>query len=184
MAYFIPAGTTARFGNAATKELRPQLMELEPTAKRLARLHDLATRARFLIETEWHRSPPHPDVSLELLDVAAEQREEIDWLAPKITVDDYYGCWALPLATECDDKRRARYPTLTNSRFDAHGELAHRFVVRRLFGPLDTSEHLDHLCRVHACCNPLHLEAVSQTVNTRRGNSARSVTPGQIKLIN
>lgn len=130
MAYFIPAGNTKRFANAAAKELQPQLMELEPTAQRLARLHDLATRAGFLIETEWHRLLPHPDISLKLLSVAARQTEEIDWLAPKITTDDYYGCWALPLTAEHDSKGHSRYPTLTSNSFGAHGELAHRFVIR------------------------------------------------------
>jgi len=28
---------------------------------------------------------------------------------------------------------------------------------------------LDHLCRVHSCVNPLHLEAVTRKVNTLRG---------------
>ncbi|MFI9271826.1 HNH endonuclease signature motif containing protein [Kitasatospora sp. NPDC052896] len=31
--------------------------------------------------------------------------------------------------------------------------------------------HVDHLCRIRACCNPDHLEAVEHSENVRRGTS-------------
>jgi hypothetical protein len=31
--------------------------------------------------------------------------------------------------------------------------------------------HVDHLCRIHACCNPDHLEAVPHAENVLRGES-------------
>lgn len=48
--------------------------------------------------------------------------------------------------------------------------LAHRFAFELIYGPVPEGLVLDHLCRNHACCNPLHLEAVTQKENVRRGN--------------
>ena len=48
---------------------------------------------------------------------------------------------------------------------------AHRVVWTTLCGPIPGNLPLDHLCRVHACVNPDHLEPVSAAVNIRRGMS-------------
>lgn len=45
----------------------------------------------------------------------------------------------------------------------------HRFAYELLVGPIPDGLVLDHLCRVPACCNPAHLEPVSQRVNILRG---------------
>jgi hypothetical protein len=47
----------------------------------------------------------------------------------------------------------------------------HRLAYETLVGP--TSMMLDHLCRVTLCCNPLHLEPVSNQENSRRGNCGK-----------
>ena len=36
-------------------------------------------------------------------------------------------------------------------------------------GPIPEGLQIDHLCRVHRCVNPWHLEAVTQQVNLLRG---------------
>ena len=46
---------------------------------------------------------------------------------------------------------------------------AHRVMYEAFRGPVPAGLELDHLCRVTACCNPFHLEAVSHTVNVQRG---------------
>jgi len=38
----------------------------------------------------------------------------------------------------------------------------HRVAYEWLVGPIPDGMHLDHLCRVRACCNPAHLEPVGQ----------------------
>lgn len=48
---------------------------------------------------------------------------------------------------------------------------AHRVAYELVKGPIPDGLELDHLCRVHACINPDHLEAVTHKVNTHRGNT-------------
>lgn len=43
------------------------------------------------------------------------------------------------------------------------------WVARR--GPIPTGLELDHLCRRRKCCNPDHLELVTSSENTMRGES-------------
>ena len=50
-----------------------------------------------------------------------------------------------------------------------HKILAHRFAYELLVGPVPGGFELDHLCRVHSCVNPDHLELVTHRVNTLRG---------------
>jgi hypothetical protein len=46
---------------------------------------------------------------------------------------------------------------------------AHRIAYELLKGPIPVNRELDHLCRVHACVNPEHLEPVTSWTNTLRG---------------
>jgi hypothetical protein len=42
---------------------------------------------------------------------------------------------------------------------------AHRVVYEQLVGPVPDGLELDHLCRTRSCCNPAHLEPVTNYVN-------------------
>lgn len=45
----------------------------------------------------------------------------------------------------------------------------HRIAYEMLVGPIPEALFLDHLCRNRACCNPKHLEPVTNAVNLSRG---------------
>lgn len=59
------------------------------------------------------------------------------------------------------------------TRIGTETPLAHRFVYVEYKGAIPGDLDLDHLCRVHACVNPDHLEPVTVKENTRRGMSAK-----------
>ena len=45
----------------------------------------------------------------------------------------------------------------------------HRFIYEYYYGKINNSLVLDHLCRNRKCCNPKHLEVVTQKENINRG---------------
>jgi len=51
---------------------------------------------------------------------------------------------------------------------------AHRVAYEEIVGPIPPGLHLDHLCRTPACCNPMHLEPVTNEENHRRGRDGNS----------
>ena len=59
---------------------------------------------------------------------------------------------------------------------------AHRAAYIVSKGDIPDGLRLDHLCRVRNCCNPDHLEPVTQAENTRRGLMPK-VTLEQVKEI-
>ena len=47
--------------------------------------------------------------------------------------------------------------------------IVHRVVYESLRGPIPEGLDIDHLCRVHACVNPAHLDPVTRRENLMRG---------------
>lgn len=56
---------------------------------------------------------------------------------------------------------------------------AHRVMYELIVGPIPAGLHIDHLCRVRSCVNPMHLEPVTSAENTKRGqgNGAKTHCP-------
>ena len=71
------------------------------------------------------------------------------------------GCW---LWTECVGN--GGYGCMA---VGADRQGAHRVAYELFKGPIPKGMDLDHLCRVHCCCNPDHLEPVTRKENLRRG---------------
>lgn len=56
-------------------------------------------------------------------------------------------------------------------RLRSTNKYAHRTAYEKAHGPIPDGLVIDHLCRNTACCNPDHLEAVTQRVNVLRADS-------------
>lgn len=52
---------------------------------------------------------------------------------------------------------------------DGKMERSHRLAYTLLVGPIPEGLVIDHLCRNRACCNPSHMEPVSNAENVARG---------------
>ena len=83
------------------------------------------------------------------------------FLAKRIVLPD--GCWQWTAY-----RNKAGYGV-----FGLKGKvpLAHRFAYIVFRGPIDPSMQLDHLCRNPGCCNPNHLEIVTNLENSKRGRT-------------
>lgn len=80
-------------------------------------------------------------------------------IANRIQVDAN-GCW---LFTGCTRNGYGR------ALYDGKVRSVHRTSYMELVGEIPAGCEIDHLCRVKACCNPEHLEAVTHRVNVLRG---------------
>jgi len=81
---------------------------------------------------------------------------------------DANGCWIWTGGRTANGYGQFSTTTETGAREHWY---AHRWSYTQTFGPIPDGMQLDHLCRVRACCNPSHLEPVTQTVNILRGES-------------
>lgn len=85
----------------------------------------------------------------------------IERLLRRVVVDSN-GCWNWTGATDAHGYGQI-------SRGGREGMVkTHRVTYFCFVGPTELG--LDHLCRNRACCNPSHLEPVSQGENVRRGD--------------
>lgn len=60
--------------------------------------------------------------------------------------------------------------------FSGKVRLAHRISYLLVHGQIDENLSIDHLCKNRMCVNPLHLELVTWSENSRRGHVDREVT--------
>jgi hypothetical protein len=94
----------------------------------------------------------------------------------KISPEPNSGCWLWTAAID-----GSGYGVTSDS---GKTVSAHRAVYRLLVGEILDGMHLDHLCRVRCCVNPLHLEPVTPRVNLLRGKTIASARASQAHCIN
>lgn len=88
----------------------------------------------------------------------------------RVKINCATGCWEFEGARSCgygvvgSGRRRGQTAPVVH---------VHRLVYEAFVGPVPDGLHIDHLCRIRHCCNPDHLEAVSQGENNRRSWAAR-----------
>jgi hypothetical protein len=56
-----------------------------------------------------------------------------------------------------------------------YSNYAHRWAYEFFVETIPEGLEIDHLCRNHACVNPLHLEPVTHEVNVMRGTSPSAI---------
>ncbi len=62
--------------------------------------------------------------------------------------------------------------------------IVHRWVYEQLIGPIPEGLQIDHLCRVHNCVNPTHLEPVTGQENNARGFSPSALNARKTHCLN
>lgn len=60
-------------------------------------------------------------------------------------------------------------------------ERVHRLMYATFIAPLDPDLVIDHRCRVRRCCNPAHLDQVTDRVNVVERASATSIAVQRLK---
>ncbi|WP_205484689.1 HNH endonuclease signature motif containing protein [Arthrobacter sp. Alg241-R88] len=95
-----------------------------------------------------------------------------DRIKRRVTIDPETGCWLWQgaIATATGYGRMA----INNGRFGGERVMTHRMSYETFVGPIPAGMVIDHLCRVRSCCNPDHLEPVTQAENLRRGEGVPS----------
>jgi len=90
----------------------------------------------------------------------------LERLLANVSPEPNSGCWLWLGKTD-----KGGYARLAIK--SAHGpfiaRLAHRISYTLLVSPIPEGPDLDHLCRVHCCVNPAHLEPVTRSINLKRG---------------
>lgn len=92
-----------------------------------------------------------------------QARELAEWR--KITISNVEDCWIWKGA------KLHGYGVTSHKKLDKY---AHRWMYKKLIGPIPKELCVDHLCRNRACVNPFHMELVSIGVNVMRGDTIPS----------
>ena len=92
--------------------------------------------------------------------------------AMSLVTVDASGCWLSHASTNGNGYAQVSV-VLPNGRRTTR--YVHIVVWEHFNGPVPAGKELDHLCRVHNCCNPDDLEPVPRLINIRRGRAPRVV---------
>lgn len=95
----------------------------------------------------------------------------IERIMDKVSVD-HNGCWIW-----MGHLNRFGYGTYNFAKYYSEKKsiLVHRWVWEYFKEPIKDELTVDHLCRVHNCVNPEHMEIVTKGENTLRGNAFTAI---------
>lgn len=85
-------------------------------------------------------------------------------------VDSQTGCWVWQKSLTTSGY--GKIATRENGRY--RWWATHRLMYERYVGPIPEGLVTDHLCRNRACCNPEHLEPVTQRENLLRAETLQA----------
>lgn len=122
-------------------------------------------------------SVPTPDFSRPRV----ARRSVLEWLMTRVVVPPC-GCWLWEGADSGDDAQ-TRGAGYAKVRFKGKTYYLHRLIYQLLVGKIPQGHQIDHKCKhwfhngdpklaivYRRCCNPDHLEAVTQSDNLKRNN--------------
>lgn len=95
---------------------------------------------------------------------------------PKVSVDSS-GCWLWAAALDPNGYGRFQLGQPVGT------VLAHRYAYELKRGKIADGLTIDHLCRVHNCVNPEHLEPVTMGVNVLRGDAPSAINARKTKCM-
>jgi hypothetical protein len=87
----------------------------------------------------------------------------------KIERVPFTACWFWSGSTMGGDSVGGRYGQFRSAKPPHRSALAHRISYEHWNGPIPDGLQIHHICHQPLCVNPLHLEAVTQDENLRRG---------------
>jgi hypothetical protein len=99
----------------------------------------------------------------------------------KISPEPNSGCWLWMAGLR--DSPRAGNGGYGGVRWRGAVWRTHVLVYTLLKGPVPQGHVLDHTCRVRVCCNPDHLEPVTQLTNVHRGEGVAKYTALQTHCV-
>lgn len=99
-----------------------------------------------------------------------ERRPIWERVFEKLTEDPATGCWVWTARTRRGFRLGSPgYGAISNPGKGNGSSSAHIVVYEYMVGEVPRGLVLDHLCRNTLCCNPYHLDPVTQRVNILRG---------------
>ena len=117
-----------------------------------------------LCKKHYYRLISHGDPTLG----AKKKHSTLDRLWPKVNKTET--CWLWSGCISSGYGVMANYGDVVST-----SRQVHRIVYEKIHGKIPDGLVLDHLCRVRRCCNPEHLEVVTDEVNILRGVGASAL---------